>query len=81
MRIEWKDGWEDDLARQILASMQAGCDATFERYAGHPVDRVKDGLRREFKRRGATITDPDLTQWAEKISEGKRLNIVDGRAA
>jgi hypothetical protein len=81
MRIEWKDGWEDDLTRQILASMQDACDATFKRYAGHPVDRVKDALRREFKRRGATITDPDLTQWAEKISEGTRLNIVDGRAA
>ena len=80
-RIRFNDGWEDDLNRQILAQLQEACDAVYRRYAGHPVDRVKDGLQREFKRRGATITDPQLTQFAEAISEGTRLRIKDGRAA
>lgn len=81
MRIEWKKGWEDDLNRQILAELQSACDAVHHRYAGQPVDRVKDGLQREFKRRRATITDPQLTQLAKAISEGKRPAIKDGRAA
>ncbi|KUI00922.1 hypothetical protein AU189_11445 [Mycolicibacterium acapulense] len=80
-RIEWKKGWEDDLNRQILAQLQAACDAVHRRYAGHPVGRVKDGLQREFRRRGATITDPQLTQFAEAISAGTRLEIKDGNAA
>lgn len=80
-RIEWNKGWEDDLNRQILAQLQAACDAVHRLYAGHPVERVKDGLRREFKRRGATITDPQLTEFAEAISAGTRLKIKNGRAA
>lgn len=81
MRIEWNEGWEDDLNRQILAELQAACDAVFDRHAGQPVDQVKDGLQREFERRGANFNDPELTQFAQAISEGKRLDIKDGRAA
>lgn len=79
--FEWKKGWEDDLNRQIRTKLQAACDAVFRLYAGDPVDRVKDGLQREFKRRGATIADPHLTQFAEAISEGTRVEIKVGRAA
>lgn len=79
--IRFNDGWEDDINRQVLAQLQEACDAVHRRYAGHAVDRVKDGLQREFKRRGATITDPHLTQLAEAISEGRPVKIRDGRAA
>ncbi|WP_156747739.1 hypothetical protein [Mycobacterium sp. E3198] len=68
--IECKKGWADDLNGQILGQLQAACDALHRLYAGHPVERVKDGLRRDFKRRGRPITDPQLTQFAEAISAG-----------
>lgn len=81
MDIKWNKGWKDDLHRQALKVMQEAYDAVHRSYAGHPVDRVKDALRREFKRRGIAITDPELTQFAEVISEGKRLSFKKGRAA
>lgn len=74
-RIEFTPGWEEELGRQVRRQFQEAFDVVFRRYSGHPVERVKEVLRREFKRRGATITDPELTQYAEAISQGTRIRV------
>jgi hypothetical protein len=71
--IKWNPGWEDDLSRQINGQFQKASDKVFNRYAGRPVADVKDAITREWKRIGASITDPELTKFATAISEGKRL--------
>lgn len=45
------------------------------RYAGRPVDEIKPALRREWRRIGGSITDPDLTEYATLISEGHRITM------
>lgn len=75
-RIEWSKGWEDELARQMRAEMQAACDAVHRQCAGHPVEHVKEGLQREFKRRDAALSDPELTQFAEIISSGAQVKFT-----
>lgn len=66
----------DDLARQMRAELQAACDAVHRQCAGQPVERAKEGLQREFQRRGASITDPELTEWAEIISTGAQVKFT-----
>jgi hypothetical protein len=74
-RLEFNDGWEDDLGRQVRREFQEVFDVVFRDYRGQPVPAVKDALTREFKRRGATLTDPELTTYATAISEGAQIRV------
>jgi hypothetical protein len=73
--LEFNDGWEDDLGRHIRREFQEAFDVVFRDYAGQPVPAVKDALTREFKRCGATLTDPELTTYATAISEGTQIRV------
>jgi hypothetical protein len=74
-RLEFNDGWEDELGRQIRREFQEAFDVVFREYSGQPVDTVKNALTREFERRGATLTDPELTTYATAISEGTQIRV------
>lgn len=58
-------------------------DAIHAEYAGRPVGAIKPVLAQRWAagNAGASITDPDLTNVAQAISEGKRVVMVDGRLA
>lgn len=74
-RLEFNDGWEDELGQQIRDVFQEVFDVVFRNYQSQPVPAVKDALIREFKRRGATLTDPELTTYATAISEGTQIRV------
>jgi len=44
-------------------------------HAGHPVDEVKPALQARWSavNDGASITDPELTQYAQALSDGRRV--------
>ncbi|MFE7845897.1 hypothetical protein ACFUTX_11990 [Microbacterium sp. NPDC057407] len=44
-----------------------------ERMAGHPIDEIKPQLQVLFRRGGGTISDPELTEWAQLISDNTRI--------
>ncbi|MFI1382901.1 hypothetical protein [Embleya sp. NPDC020886] len=49
-------------------------------YAGRPVSEIKPILQREWRALGGDITDPELTKYAQAISEGTRISMrVQGR--
>lgn len=48
-------------------------------HGGQPVDVIKPILQREMKRPGFTITDPELTEYAQQISEGGRVSFKGDR--
>lgn len=66
-----------DAVRQSLPHYQQQYDELLQNYAGKPVDEVKAALVAMYRGNGGRITDPALTQQAEKISEGTRI-IVTG---
>jgi hypothetical protein len=65
----------EEIGRQVNANLQKMFDAVFRRHAGQPVPDVKEALKRELKRGGADITDPELTNIATAISEGTRIKV------
>lgn len=59
----------DNLARERTRTM----DSLRRQYAGRPVAEIKPALQRIFAKDGGRITDPELTEYAQAISDGKRI--------
>lgn len=67
---------EKNLKRDITKDMQEFFDKLSRRYKGKPVSQVKQALSREWKRElGGSITDPELTNYAEVISGGGKIAV------
>jgi hypothetical protein len=55
----------NDLARNWTREL----DALRTRLAGHPVDEIKPHLQAVFSRDGGSVTDPELSEWAQMIAD------------
>jgi hypothetical protein len=65
----------DKMARDMTREM----NQLSARYAGRPVAEIKPALQRLFGRDGGSITDPELTEYAEAISAGTRIEFKADR--
>jgi hypothetical protein len=80
-------GWEEAISDMALKAMgerfQPILDSVFDEYAGQPVDVIKPALSRRWAagNDNASITDPELTDVARGISDGKRVVMVNRRQA
>jgi hypothetical protein len=65
----------NDGLRRYAAKLQAALDGLHQHMAGQPIEQVKAELRSTW--RAATgdgdITDPELTRFAQAISDGQRV--------
>lgn len=84
MKFTMKPGAEAELQKMafeaISKRLQPVLDGLHAEYAGHPVDTIKPVLAQRWAAMndGASITDPDLTNVAQAISDGKRITFVNG---
>lgn len=50
-------------------------DSLVRRYKGRPVPQIKPVLRREWRKIGINdVTDPELTEYAECVRDGIKVN-------
>jgi len=61
--------------RRIAADYQKLLDALASSHAGKPLEEVKAALRSGWQGLGGDLTDPELTQYAECVKEGRRIEI------
>lgn len=75
-----------DLEKQVMKAARSGVeqvageyermfDSVYRRYHGQPVEQIKPVIRREWSRVGGSITDPELTRYAQAISDGSRVKM------
>jgi hypothetical protein len=80
----FNNNWGDEVRRSLeqavsgamqdkTREMQAQMDRFARQYKGRPVSVIKPALKREWERDGGKITDPELTEWATHISEGRPI--------
>jgi len=87
MSLKMNPGWEDAISDMAVKAMrerfQPILDSVFDEYAGHPVDEIKPVLAQRWAagNDNASITDPELTNVAQAISDGKRVVMTNGRLA
>jgi hypothetical protein len=77
-RVTFKPGALDRIGRQAVdqfnTKMQPVMDKVFEECSGRPVHEVKLALNARWTAGGGNpIPEPQLTQWATLISEGRRI--------
>lgn len=67
----------DGAVRQKANDLQAVVDNLGRTHQGRPVDEVKVALRGAWQNAtgDGDITDPELTDWATYISEGRHIEI------
>lgn len=67
----------DGAVRQKANDLQAVVDNLGRTHQGRPIDEVKVALRNAWQTAtgDGDITDPELTQWATYISEGRSIRI------
>lgn len=63
--------------RQVAAEYQALFDRLGRQYAGRPPEEIKPVLRAEWSRvGGGSIADPELSKYAQHLSEGTQIRIT-----
>lgn len=81
MDIKWNPN-ADQILAQMVSNVADAVDAISREYAGRPVDEIRPALAARWAaaNEGASITEPDLTNVATFISQGKRVWVEpDGR--
>jgi hypothetical protein len=58
---------------EVARDLTLDIDRLRLQYQGRPVDTIKPALKRLFERRGGKITEPELTQYAEMVRDGTRI--------
>ncbi len=82
MELKFDDDALRRLAKQVTEAkaeeLQAMVDGVVAANAGQPVEEVKVALQTAWEQTGGTISDPELTQWATAISQGRLIVIQPG---
>ena len=64
--------------RDVSHDMTREIDLLRAQYAGRPIAEIKPALKRAWEKGGASITDPELTEYAQVISDGTRITFEAG---
>jgi hypothetical protein len=68
-----------EAMRPALQDIARTYDRGFERlrtqFAGKPVSEIKPAIQQLFRSNGRNISDPDLSNYAERISQGKTVRM------
>lgn len=64
---------------EIAKNMTRDLSRLSNQYAGHPIDEIKPALKRVWEKDGGSLTDPELTQYAQAISDGTRIEFKPER--
>ncbi len=67
----------NDAVRKLAADLTKALNALTPRYQGKPLPEIKSEIQRVWSREtnGGSITDPELTQFAEQIRDGGRIEV------
>ncbi len=60
---------------QEAKDVQRLFDQLARQYKGRPVAVIKPALKRAWERGGGKITDPELTEYSEAISNGRHIKV------
>ena len=61
--------------KQSARDMQRTLDRLSRELEGQPLETAKSRVRREWSRLGGTISDPELTRYAQALIEGTRITV------
>jgi len=66
----------EDAVREVAAQQTADLERLTQQHAGQPLDVIRPALQQLFARYDGSITEPELTEWAEHIQNGTHIEIT-----
>lgn len=70
----------EDHVKDVSRDMTRDFDRLHAEFSGRPVDEIKPALKKVWERDGGSISDPELTEYAQLISDGTRIAFEPGGA-
>lgn len=64
---------------RVTREQNRDLDRLCQRYVGRPVGEIEPALQRLFARYDGKITNPELSEWAQMISDGTRIVLEPGK--
>lgn len=68
----------EDHVRGVSRDMTHEFDQLRAQFAGRPVNEIKPAVKRAWETGGGSITDPELTEYAQMISDGTEITFEAG---
>lgn len=80
VKLTWNGNLENEIQKlvqeelnSIASDYQRMFDSILARYQGRPVSEIEPVIRREWSRRGGSLSSAEATEYATAISEGTRI--------
>lgn len=64
-----------DAVRDMAGQQNRDLEALRKQYTGRPIDEIKPALQSLFAGYDGNITEPDLSDWAQLIHDGTRIEM------
>lgn len=64
-----------DAVRKVAAQQTADLEQLREQYTGQPLDVIRPALQQLFAGYDGSISEPELTEWAQLIHDGTRIEM------
>jgi hypothetical protein len=65
-----------DAVQDMAGQQNRDLEALRLHYTGRPVDEIKPALQALFAGYDGNITEPDLSDWAQLLSDGTKIEMV-----
>lgn len=66
----------EEAVTNVAAEQTRDLERLRAQYAGRPVEEIKPALQALFAGYGGSITDPELSDWAQLISDNTRIEMT-----
>lgn len=61
---------------KVAAQQTADLEQLRQQYTGQPLDVIRPALQELFARYDGSITEPELSEWAQLIHDGTRIQMT-----
>lgn len=66
----------EEAVRDIAAQQTQDLERLRQQYTGQPIEAIRPALQQLFAGYGGSITEPDLSDWAQLIHDGTRIEMT-----
>ena len=65
----------ESAIQDVAAQQTQDLDRLRQQYTGQPVEAIRPALQQLFADYGGSITEPELSDWAQLIHDGTRIEL------
>lgn len=66
----------EEAVRDMAAQQTQDLERLRQQYTGQPIEAIRPALQQLFGGYGGSITEPDLSDWAQLIHDGTRIEMT-----